>query len=103
MQHVAKIEVTLSGEAARLYEIMSGTVVSVSPAELNRAILETGLVHHTLMLSALEVMENAQRVEAAELVSTICKSTIMKELYDHAREYWEDQANMGTAQPDGQQ
>ena len=99
MEHVAKIEVTLTGEAARLYEIIANTVESVSPAELNRAILETGLVHHTLMLAALEVLEHLQRVEAGDLIDAIGKRTIMKELYDHAREYWEDQSNMGTIQP----
>ncbi len=100
MKHVVKIELTLTGEAARLYEITADSVDSVDPADLSKAVVETGLVHHALMLSALQVFDEDQRAESDELVATIGERTIMKDLFDKARTYWDGQTNMGTFNPD---
>lgn len=96
MDHVAKIEVTLTGEAARLYEILGTTVKgSVQPSQVNRAVLETGLVHHVLMLMAVGAITEKERAEAEEAVTAISSRTIMKELFVRARKYWEEQSGTG--------
>ena len=53
MEHVVRIEATLNGDAARLYEVLSETC-GESFSEVNAAFLQTGIVHHAIMLHALE-------------------------------------------------
>jgi len=97
MEHIAKIEVTLTGDAAQLYEVMLDAAgKTTKPGQINRSILETGLVHHLLMLSALGVIPTEQRGEVYRTVERISEHTIMKELFAHAREYWDNMAGAGT-------
>ena len=101
MDHVAKIEVTLTGDAARLYEILSTAVSqSVTPSKVNCAILETGLVHHALMLAAVGAISETNQSEAEEAITSISKRTIMKDLFAHARQYWTDQSGTGLITPE---
>jgi hypothetical protein len=102
MDHVAKIEVTLTGEAARLYEILSAAVGdSVKPSQTNRAVFETGLVHHVLMLTAVGAVAEQNRSEAEEQIAAISKRTIMRDLFARAREYWQGQSGTGMIRPEG--
>jgi hypothetical protein len=100
MNHGVKAEVTLTGESARLFEIFYETAHgSALPGAVNRAVYETGLVHHTLMLLALGVVPEGRRDEVYALIEAIGKNTIMKDGFDQARDYWRRVAGMETALP----
>jgi hypothetical protein len=100
MEHVVRIEVTAEGDAARLYEIFSESADSVTPAQLNRAILETGLVHHALMLSAIGMIPEERQEEVRELIDRIGEKTIMQDLFAKARDYWRNWSDAGGIEPD---
>ncbi len=89
MEHVVKIEVTIDGNAARLYQILSEAVGSTEPRVLNRALLQTGLVHHVLMLKAIGGIEGRPADAAEDAIDEISADSIMDEVFELARDYWE--------------
>jgi len=92
--------VTLTGDSARLYEILhEAASKSVKPGQITRAILETGLVHHILMLRAVGAIPKKHRAEAQEAIESISSRTIMRDLFTYAQEYWENQSGTGTIIP----
>ena len=100
MDHVVKIEVTVGGDSARLYELFSEAADSVTPGQLNRAVLETGLVHHALMLAAIGMIPEENREEVYDIVEQVGKRTIMRDLFEQAREHWETWSDGGSIKPD---
>ena len=99
MDHVVKIEVTVGGDSARLYELFSEAAESVTPGQLNRAILETGLVHHALMLTAIGMIPEENRQEVYDIGDQVGKRTIMRDLFEQAREHWQSWSDAGSIQP----
>ena len=96
MEHAVKAEFTLNGDTARLYEIVfEATRESVSPGTVNRAMFQTGLVHHALMLLALGALPEKDREAARALIESIGATTIMKDGFDQAREYWKRATEAG--------
>ncbi len=91
MQKVFKIETTLSGELAELYqglleefEQKSGTPLT----EMNRALLQTGMIHHLTMMQGVGLMEREKAEKLQGLIDTVARETIMWDLVQLARKYW---------------
>lgn len=100
MEHVVQIEMNLTGDTARLYKIFADSVDSVTPSDFNRAVLETGVVHHALMLAALEIIPNNRHDELYEIIERMSEKTIMRDLFEQARDYWEGWTESGTIEPE---
>ena len=101
MYHATKAEFALTGATARLYEIfLDATRGSAAVGDVNRALFETGLVHHALMLLALGVVPEERAKEARALIDEIGRTTIMKDSFDQAREYWERVAKVNPSAPE---
>ena len=94
MQHAARIETTITGPAARLYELLGEATSTLRPGEVNKALLETGLVHHVLMLRSLGLIDGTKLEEVDQAIGDIAETTIMSELFDMARAYWDQQDTM---------
>ena len=54
------------------------------------------------MLAAVGAITGERRDEAHALVEQISKRTIMRDLFAHAREYWENQSGTGLIKPENQ-
>ena len=98
MEQLFKIETTLTGELAELYAGLMAEFESrsdISLSEMNRAVLQTGIVHHLTMMRGLGLLdgEEGDRIEA--LVDSVANETIMWEVVRLARDYWKN-SNSGS-------
>jgi|ETNmetMinimDraft_13_1059891.scaffolds.fasta_scaffold280685_1 hypothetical protein len=97
MESITKIEVTITGELAELYNLMfEATSGSESPSQINRAVLETGLVHHATMLKALELIGGDSATRVDQIIAGMSDQTIMADLFKMAADYWQGQTGTGT-------
>ena len=93
MNQVFQIETTLSDELAQLYEGLMEEFEAKSAIgleELNRTLLQTGLVHHLAMMAGLGLIEEEKRDRMNRLIDTVSRPTMMWDLVEHARSYWQD-------------
>ena len=98
MDQLVKIETALTGELAELYfsllavfEEKSGTSLS----EMNRALLQTGVIHHLTMMKGLGLIDGDEAERLDALIDSVAKETIMWELVKMARAYWKGTTGMG--------
>ena len=100
MDLVFEIEATLSNELAQLYEGLMEefeTKSTIGLAEMNRTLLQTGLVHHLTMMGGLGLIEEEKRESMYRLVDAVASETVMWDLVKHARAYWQNsQGGTGT-------
>ena len=93
MDKVFKIETTVSRDLAELYESLIAELEcrsSMPLADMNRAVLQTGMIHHLTMMCGLGLIEK-EKVEALdELVDKVAQDTIMWDLVQMARSFWRD-------------
>tara|TARA_Y100000588_G_scaffold366539_1_gene432378 strand:- start:177 stop:497 length:321 start_codon:yes stop_codon:yes gene_type:complete len=96
MEKVFKVETTLAKELAELYaglleefEQKSG----IPLADMNRTLLQTGMIHHLTMMNGLGLLEEDKVVQFEELIDRVAKDTIMWEVLQMVRKYWRDTAN----------
>jgi hypothetical protein len=99
MEHVLKIEVTVDGDTARLYEYLSDAADAVTPAQLNKAILETGIVHHSLMLAAIGLIGENDQADVSAIIDRIGEHTIMRDTFEQARSHWQGWSNTDAIEP----
>ena len=95
MDKVFKLETTLAKDLAELYSIISAEFEQksgIAPADMNRTLLQTGLIHHLTMMTGLGLID-ADKAEAVEaLIDKVAKDTIMWDLLQMARSFWKDSA-----------
>jgi hypothetical protein len=63
MQKVYKVETTLSHDLAELYSILEDEFASNSSiplSDLNRTLLQTGMVHHLVMMGGLGILKDRE-------------------------------------------
>ena len=95
MERMFTVETTLTGGLAELYakaleefELRSEIPLS----EINRTLLQTGLIQHLIMMRGLGLME-AEKGQAVEsLIEEVARDTIMWELIQVAKRFWEQSA-----------
>ena len=65
-------------------------ICSTALADMNRAVLQTGMIHHLTMMSGLGLIDK-NKVEALDsLVDQVAQDTIMWDLVQMARSFWRD-------------
>ena len=93
MKKVFKLETTLAHDLAELYGALEDEFESksgISPADMNRTLLQTGMVHHLAMMSGLGLLDKEKAEEVEEIVDRVVKDTIMWEVLQMVRNYWND-------------
>lgn len=93
MDKVFKIEVTLSGELADLYQQLLAEFAAKSQiplSEMNRTLLQTGVIHHLLMLQGMGLISREEATRQQALIDTLAGDTLMWDLVQLARKYWKN-------------
>ncbi|MDP6701680.1 MAG: hypothetical protein QGH25_18660 [Candidatus Latescibacteria bacterium] len=93
MAKVYKIETTVSQDLAELYESLMAEFErrsSMPLADMNRAVLQTGMIHHLTMMCGLGLIEKEKVAALDELVDKVAQDTIMWDLVQMARSFWRD-------------
>ena len=99
MEKVFKVETTLSHDLAELYDALVKEFEeksSIPLADLNRTLLQTGLIHHLTMMSGLGLIEKEKSEKLEALIDKVAKDTILGELLQMVRSYWRDCADGNT-------
>lgn len=106
MQRVFRVETTLAHQLAELYALVVDEFDAKSGvplAELNRTLLQTGVLHHLTMMAGLGLLSPAAAERAARLMEQVGQDTIMWDVVKLARRYWQSCANGPPPEaPDGQ-
>ena len=93
MEKIFKIETTLADDLAELYASLIEEFErksSVPLAEMNRTLLQTGMIHHLTMMSGLGLVDKT-KVEALEgRIDRVARDTIMWDLLQMARSHWKE-------------
>ena len=95
MEKVFKLETTLAQDLAELYAILAEEFESksgIAPADMNRTLLQTGMIHHLTMMTGLGLIDAEKSEAVAALIDKVAKDTIMWELLQMVRNYWQDSA-----------
>ena len=99
MEKHIRLEASLDGELAEFYagliEEIEGKS-SVSLAELNRTLLQTGLIHHFLMLQGLGVVEGANAERLAALAERLGRASIFWAVLETVRRHWQQNQGGGS-------
>ena len=92
MEKQFKVETLLAGDLAELYEaVMEQFEASGSPSlsEMNRALLQTGLLMHLTMLTSMGVVSDEERrSRMEELAERVGRENLMWEVVVLARRHW---------------
>ena len=92
MEKQFKVETLLAGDLADLYEaVMEQFEASGSPSlsEMNRALLQTGLLMHLTMLTSMgAVTDEGRRAGMEELAERVGRENLMWEVVVLARRHW---------------
>jgi len=98
MDKIIKVETILSHGLAELYTSLEETFAnksSIPLSDMNRTLLQTGLIHHLTMLSRLGVIEPDKVAELDEQIDQVAKDTILWDLLQMVRTYWRDNGATG--------
>lgn len=93
MDKVFKIEVTLSGELADLYQQLLAEFAAKSQiplSEMNRTLLQTGVIHHLTMLQGVGLIGKDETAGQQTLIDGLARDTLMWDLVQLARKYWKN-------------
>ena len=91
MEKVFKIEVTLSGELADLYQQLFEEFAAKSqipPSEMNRTLVQTGVIHHLTMLQGMGLVGRDDAARQQVQIDALARDTLMWDLVQLARKYW---------------
>lgn len=93
MEKQFRVEIFLDGDLGLLYEavmLQFEKASSLSLSEMNRALLQTGLLLHLTMLSSMGVSPapDVERLEA--LAERVGKNNLMWEVVELARRHWRE-------------
>jgi hypothetical protein len=93
MDKVYKVETTLSHGLAELYANLEEEFAnksSIPLSDMNRTLLQTGLIHHLTMMGGLGLIEPEKGAKLDELINQVAKDTILWEVLQMVRTYWRD-------------
>ncbi len=93
MEKVYKVETTLSHSLAELYaglEEEFANKSSIPLSDMNRTLLQTGLIHHLTMMSGLGLIEPEKAARLQALIDQVAKDTILWDVLQMVRTYWRD-------------
>ena len=92
MEKQFKVETLLGGDLAELYEAVMDQFEasgSLSLSQMNRALLQTGLLMHLTMLTSMGAVSDEQRrLRMEELAARVGKDNLMWEVVELARRHW---------------
>ena len=104
MEKVYKVETTLSHSLAELYaglEEEFANKSSIPLSDMNRTLLQTGLIHHLTMMSGLGLIEPEKAERLHELIDQVAKDTILWDILQMVRTYWRDCGSGGPGSSGG--
>tara|TARA_B100000686_G_scaffold330268_1_gene392340 strand:+ start:517 stop:849 length:333 start_codon:yes stop_codon:yes gene_type:complete len=92
MEQMFTVETTLVGRLAELYarvleEFESRSEIPLS--EVNRTLLQTGIIQHLLMMRGLGLMDAEKSESLDGLIEEVAGETIMWDLIQVAKRFWE--------------
>ena len=93
MEKVYKVETTLSHSLAELYaglEEEFANKSSIPLSDMNRTLLQTGLIHHLTMMNGLGLIEPEKAARLHALIDQVAKDTILWDVLQMVRTYWRD-------------
>lgn len=94
MQKVYKVETTLSHDLAELYSILEDEFASNSSiplSDLNRTLLQTGMVHHLVMMGGLGILKDREKMaQVDELINRVSRDTLLWDVLQMVRSHWRD-------------
>lgn len=93
MEKAFKIEVTLTGELADLYQQLLEEFADKSQiplSEMNRTLLQTGVIHHLTMLQGVGLIGGDEVAGQQVLIDALARDTLMWDLVQLARKYWKN-------------
>jgi hypothetical protein len=93
MEKLYRIETTLSHDLAELYSMLVEEFESKSSiplSDLNRTLLQTGLVHHLAMMEGLGLLDEGHKARIKELSDNVSQDTIIWDVLQMVRSYWRD-------------
>ena len=93
MEKVYKVETTLSHSLAELYASLEEEFAnksSIPLSDMNRTLLQTGLIHHLTMMSGLGLIEPEKAARLHALIDQVAKDTILWDILQMVRTYWRD-------------
>lgn len=103
MEKVFRVETTLAHDLAELYAALMEAFEeksSIPLADMNRTLLQTGLIHHLTMMGGLGLLDPERAREVDALIDRVARNTIMWELLQMVRTYWRDCASGKTGTVD---
>ena len=104
MEKVYKVETTLSHSLAELYaglEEEFANKSSIPLSDMNRTLLQTGLIHHLTMMSGLGLIEPEKAERLHALIDQVAKDTILWDILQMVRTYWRDCGSNGPGNSGG--
>ena len=63
---------------------------SIPLSDMNRTLLQTGLIHHLTMMGGLGLIEPEKAAKLDELINQVAKDTLLWEVLQMVRTYWRD-------------
>ena len=106
MEKVYKVETTLSHSLAELYASLEEEFAnksSIPLSDMNRTLLQTGLIHHLTMMSGLGLIEPEKAARLHGLIDQVAKDTILWDILQMVRTYWRDCGSGGPGGSSGLQ
>ena len=92
MEKQFRVETLLEGDLAELYEAVLAEfdrASGMSLSEVNRALLQTGMLFHLTMMTSMGVVEDEARREALDgLAQRIGKDNLLWKIVELARKHW---------------
>jgi len=98
MEKVFRIDTVLTGDLAELYAVVMAEFQARSDiplAEVNRALLQTGMLHHLAMMAGLGLVSPEHAAAIDSLVDKVGRTSIMGDVVQLARQYWRNCAAGG--------
>ena len=98
MDKVYRVETTVShalAERNASLEEEFANKSSIPLADMNRTLLQTGLIHHLAMMGGLGLIEPEKAAKVDELIDQVAKDTILWEVLQMVRKYWKDCGSTG--------
>ena len=93
MDKIFRVETTLAHDLAELYAALVEEFESKSTiplGEMNRAVLQTGMVHHLTMMVGLGLVDAQRAARINALVDRVARDTILWDALQLLRQYWRD-------------
>ena len=95
MQKAYKVETSISHDLAELYSILVDEFEansSIPLSDLNRTLLQTGIIHHLTMMHGLGLVSGEKEKDARidALVENVASDTLLWDVLDMVRSYWRD-------------